>query len=222
MTVHETLLSWLAALRIRWWWCLLFVLSETINRLLHIPIWVPPLEIEENTCDDVAIMSLMETWCFFAPFRLTLNTHLSVTLTALNTHFSVTLSAHLYKWLTLMSHSCLTTIILILLVHTSWSLPPLRPCHVSYFRQRWAYDWIYSCISLIQELPVLEPIPSPSLSMSISANNQHLISHSYLTISNWIMPVCTSQSLPPFSPCLPLHFRQGWGASVLSSSQPLI
>ncbi len=51
-----------------------------------------------------------------------------------------------------------------------------------------------------------------------NANNRHLISHPYLTTSNWIMPVCTSQSLPPLRPCLPLHFRQGLGASVLSAS----
>jgi len=96
-----------------------------------------------------------------------------------------------------MSHSCLTTIIWILQVHTSWSLPSLRPCHVSDSRQGWACDWIYRRIFLIQELPVLESIPSPSLSVSISANNQHLISHSYLNILNWIMPVCTSQSPAP-------------------------
>ena len=47
--------------------------------------------------------------------------------------------------------------------------------------------------------------------MSINANIQHLLSHSYLTILNWIMPVCTSQSLPPLRPCLTSHFRQGWG-----------
>ena len=28
---------------------------------------------------------------------------------------------------------------------------------------------------------------------------------------NWIMPDCTSQSLPPLRPCLTSHFRQGWG-----------
>ena len=49
--------------------------------------------------------------------------------------------------------------------------------------------------------------------MSINANTRHLMSHSYLTISNCIMPVCTSQSLPPLRPCLTSHshFRQGWG-----------
>jgi hypothetical protein len=54
----------------------------------------------------------------------------------------------------------------------------------------------------LQELPVPESLPSPSLSVSINANNRHLISHSYLTISIWKMPVCTSQSLPPLRPCL--------------------
>ena len=118
---------------------------------------------------------------------------------ALNTHLSTTFSAHVYKWLTLMSHSCLTTIIWISPAHTSWSLPPLRPCHVSDFRQGWACHWIYLRTTLIQELPVLESMPSPSLSVSINTNIQHLISH-YLTILNWIMPVCTSQSLPPLRP----------------------
>jgi hypothetical protein len=56
--------------------------------------------------------------------------------------------------------------------------------------------------------------------VSIDANNQHLIPHSYLTKLHWIMPVYTSQTLPPLCPCLPLHFRQGWGASVLSASHP--
>jgi hypothetical protein len=99
------------------------------------------------------------------------------------------------------------------------STPPL-PC----FRlwQGWACDWINRRISLIQELPVLESLPSPSHSVSFNVNNWHLISHSSLTISNWIVLVCTSQSLPPLHPCLPLHFRQGWGASVLCASHPLI
>jgi hypothetical protein len=54
--------------------------------------------------------------------------------------------------------------------------------------------------------------------MSINANNRHLISHSYLTTSNWIMPACTSQSLPPLRPWLTPHFRQGWGCSRLAPS----
>jgi hypothetical protein len=70
---------------------------------------------------------------------------------ALSTHLSTTLGAHLCKWLTLMSHSCLTTIIWILLVHTSWSLPPLRPCHVSDFRLGWACDCFYRRTFLIQD-----------------------------------------------------------------------
>jgi hypothetical protein len=77
-----------------------------------------------------------------------------------------------------------------------------------------------SVTSLIQELPVSESLPSPSLSVSINANNRHLISHSYLPISNLIMPVCTSQSLPPLRPCLTSHFRQGWGCECTSRLAP--
>ena len=53
--------------------------------------------------------------------------------------------------------------------------------------------------------------------------DQHLISHSFLTqvqttditnsfltTSNWILPVHTHRSLPPLRPCLTSHFRQGW------------
>ena len=47
---------------------------------------------------------------------------------------------------------------------------------------------------LIQELPVTESSPPSSFPMSINANNRHLISYSYLTTSNWILPVCKSQS----------------------------
>jgi hypothetical protein len=36
-------------------------------------------------------------------------------------------------------------------------------------------------------------IPSPPLSVSMDAYNRHLISHSCLTTSNWIMPVHTPQ-----------------------------
>jgi len=104
-----------------------------------------------------------------------------------------------------MSHSCLTTIIWILPVHTSWSLSLLRPCHASNFRQGWACDWIHHRIPLIQDLQVPESPPPPSFPLSINANNRHLMSHSYLTTSHWIMPVCTSQSLPPLRPCLTPH-----------------
>jgi hypothetical protein len=72
----------------------------------------------------------------------------------------------------------------------------------------------------VQELPVPESVPSPSLSVSFNANNRHLISDSYLTRSNWTMPVCTSQSLPPLRPGLAPRFRQGWGCECTSRLAP--
>ncbi len=62
-------------------------------------------------------------------------------------------------------------------------------------------------------------LSSQPFSVSINANGRHLISHSYqryLTISNWIMPVYTSQFLPPLRPFLTLQFRQGWGCECTS------
>jgi hypothetical protein len=79
---------------------------------------------------------------------------------------------------------------------------------------------MYHRTSLIQELPVPESLPSPSLSVSISANNRHRISYSYLTTSNWIVTVCTSQSSPPLRPCLTPNFRQGWGCECTSRLAP--
>jgi hypothetical protein len=67
----------------------------------------------------------------------------------------------------------------------------------------------YSIAPPCRELPVPESLPSPPFSVSINASNRHLTSHSCLTTSNWIMPVYTSQSLPPLCPCLTTHFRQG-------------
>jgi hypothetical protein len=65
-----------------------------------------------------------------------------------------------------------------------------------------------------------EHLPSPSLSVSINTNNRHLISHSYLPMPNWIMPVRTSQSLPLLRPCLTSHFRQVWGRECTSRLAP--
>jgi hypothetical protein len=96
-----------------------------------------------------------------------------------------------------MSHSCLTTIIWTLPVHTTWSLPPLHPFHFSDFRQGWACDWIFHRTPLIQEWPVPESLPSQPSSVSMNANNRHLISHSCLTISNWIMPIHAILTSPP-------------------------
>ena len=53
-------------------------------------------------------------------------------------------------------------------------------------------------------------ITSPPLSVSMDANDRHLISQSFLTTSSWILSVHTLLSLPPLRPCLAAHFRQGW------------
>jgi hypothetical protein len=41
-----------------------------------------------------------------------------------------------------------------------------------------------------------------------------------LNYINWIMPDCTSQSLPPLRPCLAPHFSQGWGCECTSRLAP--
>jgi hypothetical protein len=45
----------------------------------------------------------------------------------------------------------------------------------------------------------------------MDTNDRHLISHSFLTTSNWITLVNTPRSLPPLQPCITFCFRQGWG-----------
>jgi hypothetical protein len=49
-----------------------------------------------------------------------------------------------------------------------------------------------------------------------------LISHSFLTTTNWILPAHTPRSLPPLIPCLAFHLRQGRVASVLPAPHPPI
>jgi len=58
-----------------WWWCLLFLLTETTISLPLYTLWVLglPLEIEESTCDDADIRSLMVPWFFFEGIGATLS-----------------------------------------------------------------------------------------------------------------------------------------------------
>ena len=59
---------------------------------------------------------------------------------------------------------------------------------------------------------VLHSAPtSPLLSVPIFTNDRHLILHSFLTTTSWILLVHTPRSLPPLCPRLTSNFRRVWG-----------
>jgi hypothetical protein len=75
--------------------------------------------------------------------------------------------------------------------------------------------WPSQSHPVTQGLPVLESLPFNSISVPGYKNlTTDIISHSFLTTTDWILPAHTPRSFPPFLPCLASHFRQGRVASV--------